>query len=165
MIKYWNQWSARLFCLTYATSFIPSFGLHVSGSVLPLSHLYCVHLCYRNKLILCFALFFLHVSIFFFMDNCSLHSLIFSLPFLLITLKKERKKESLLWYCFKGSQLLYVREEKDKKKGWRRGGVGLVGWLGEEKRKEQQNWALFLDTDESWTFVKTWIEVLSLSCN
>ena len=110
--------------------------MFLAVSVLPLSHLYCVHLCYRNKLILCFALFFLHVSIFFFMDNFSLHSLIFSLPFLLITLKKEKKKSPSCGIVLKTVNYCVWGKKKIK----RRGGEGVEwGWLVDLGKKRGKN--------------------------
>ena len=133
------------FCVMNATSFILSFGLYVSVSALLLSSLHCVHLCYRNKPILPFTLLFFMHPFFSSLDNFSLHPLIFFPLFSFLLLKKKTK--SLLWYCVKDSQLLYVGEEKKIK---RRGGEGAEwGWLVDLGKKRGKNSRKFC----SWTGV------------
>ena len=93
----------------------------------------------------------------FFLSHCSSSCIHFSLPWIIFLCIPWffshfspcylKKTKSLLWYCVKDSQLLYVGEEKKIK---RRGGEGAEwGWLVDLGKKRGKNSRTFC----SWTGV------------
>lgn len=142
-------------CLTYDTSLIPSFGLCVSCYLCSTSFFFGLCLSVLQEQI--------HASPHIVLPSCFhfsplwINSLcILDLFFTYSSTYQFKNKKRVPFFGIVLWTLIYCLWGKKKIK--RRGGEGAEwGWLvdlGKKRGKKQQNWRLFLNTDESWIFVK-----------